>query len=347
MQAGSSSIKAVAGAPDVQARQDPSSPLSVSELMERIALAGRQKSLPWSSLAQGDVVLGPGDLAIAAGRTGHGKTALLVNLLAFWLERHPDQTFAFVSYELPPEAVLLRLISIFSRIEGERGWSYQEAKRYIQGEITGHGGAHGELERAIARVARLEQRIRVIYQPDWNIDILSAHLANAAWNCRFGAVLLDYLQVVPPPEAMQEGRERAIGAVSRRLKQLAVALECPLVAGAQVKGEAARLSELPPGRLEDLAVMEAIGKRRPQLHLLEEGGGEQEADLVFGLLNYQADYFAAREEDEAQRLARIENAGAAPFEIAVIKNRHGQLGSAELVLESHTGYIRDPGIFGY
>lgn len=103
---------------------------------------------------------------------------------------------------------------------------------------------------------------------------------------------------------------------------------------------------MPTGPLDDPKVIEAIAKRRPQLHHLGHGGGEQEADLILGLLNYQADYFAAREQAGLEQLATRETGNAGAFEVGVIKNRNGQLGLAPLVLEAWTGFIRDPGLFG-
>ena len=47
-----------------------------------------------------------------------------------------------------------------------------------------------------------------------------------------------------------------------------------------------------------------------------------------------------------EQLARKESGAAGPFEVAVIKNRHGELGIAPLILESRSGFIRDPGVFG-
>ena len=37
---------------------------------------------------------------------------------------------------------------------------------------------------------------------------------------------------------------------------------------------------------------------------------------------------------------------AAAFEVSVIKNRHGALGTSPLVLAASSGCIRDPGVFG-
>jgi len=89
-----------------------------------------------------------------------------------------------------------------------------------------------------------------------------------------------------------------------------------------------------------------LARRRPQLHDLREGGGEQETDLVLGLLNYRADYLAAGEESGIAPELLRELGAAGPFDLAVIKNRYGHLGLASLVLESRAGHIRNAGVFG-
>ena len=131
------------------------------------------------------------------------------------------------------------------------------------------------------------------------------------------------------------------------MKRMAVNLDCPVAAAAQISREAARMTDwIPDGTLEDEKVLRAIAKRRPQLHHLREGGGEQEADLVLGILNYQADYMQACEDAGLEQMARVETGGAGPFEVNVMKNRFGELSIAPLVLEARSGYIRDPGVFG-
>ena len=196
----------------------------------------------------------------------------------------------------------------------------------------------------------MEDRIYVVYEPDWGVEKLTA-------NCKqihkqsggLGGVFVDYLGLVTPPEGTYHDRSTEIIMVARWLKRLAVAIDCPVLTAAQIDAEVAKLAELlPPGTLEDHAVLEAIAKRRPQLHYLGAGGGgAQEADLVLGLLNYQADFYASRREaGMADRDLQKETGSAGPFEVGVMKNRHGTLSSAALVLEAHTGFLRDPGVFG-
>ena len=289
-------------------------------------------------------------MAIVAGRTGHGKSAVIYNLLVNWLETNPEDTFLLVSYEIPHESILLRLLSILTRKHGSQGWTYNDIMKCLQGgeETLSPGLDIRELHTAIEILQSFEDRLKVIYQPDWNLDQLIAYCRDLRARIdRLDGILVDYLQLINPAESTYEDREMEVAIVARKLKRLAVNQNVPLVAAAQITQEAARLLDvIPPGPLEDKYVLEAIAKRRPQLHHLGHGAGEQEADLVLGLLNYQADFFAAREQDSHDPRLYRETGSGGPFEIGAIKNRHGQLGAASLVLEAAAGYIRDPGVFG-
>jgi replicative DNA helicase len=124
------------------------------------------------------------------------------------------------------------------------------------------------------------------------------------------------------------------------LKALSEVVAAPVVVGAQVSREAARLAEVPGGKsYGDPAVQNAIRKRRPQLHHLREGGSEQEADLVLGLLNYRADYL----EDEGERDEGKQAPPVTRLEVGSLKNRYGAVGHwATLAFEARYGLLRDP-----
>jgi replicative DNA helicase len=162
---------------------------------------------------------------------------------------------------------------------------------------------------------------------------------------RIGAVLVDYLQIVPPPPGDYDNPEHAVSWTARVLKRLSVALNAPVVSAAQISHEAARLLDrVPDGAFDSEKVRQAIAARRPQLHHLREGGGEQEADLVMGILNYRADFQQARNVEKVE-YGTLGEAEASLFEVLVMKNRTGSLGMAALSFDSRTGYIRDRGIF--
>jgi replicative DNA helicase len=327
-----------------------SSEASVAALMERMRVAGAGKTCGWKALDNRDVGFFPGELAIVAGRTGHGKTTVILNLLLHWLENYPNDRFILYSYEIPAESVLIKLVSSLTRKIGANGWTYSDIRRWIQtGSISGQSmGTIAELKEAMDYISAQQHRIEIVYQPDWNVDRLAQDARMRAVRegaRRLGGILVDYLQIVPPPAVEFENREHAVALTARVLKRLAVTVQTPIVSAAQISHEAARLLDrVPEGPFASERVRTAIAARRPQLHHLREGGGEQEADLVMGILNYRADYQQAHDVEKVD-YGTLGEAEASLFEVLVLKNRNGSLGLAALSFDSRTGYIRDRGLF--
>ncbi len=278
------------------------------------------------------------ELAVLGARTGHGKTTALLCLLLNWLEAYPEERFVFFSYELPPEAVLLKLASALTRRDASDGWTYYEIRDWLQGrERANHFGNPASLDQAFDFLRACEERLAVVYRPGWSVTELAAHAHGlAAQGEPPGGILVDYLQLIGPPDGHYDRRDIEVSQVARHLKALAVGLSCPVVSAAQIGRQAAQQAErIPPGDFDDRTVQEAIRRRRPQLHHLREGGSEQEADLVVGLLNYRADYLEDRGNGPADRDL------PGPFEMLVLKNRYGPLGTARMVLEGPTGTLRE------
>jgi replicative DNA helicase len=322
---------------------------ALDDLFAQVRSQAQQRSFGWRTLDRLDIGFNPGDLSIVAGRTGHGKSTVLLNILLHWIETYPDQRFFLFSYEIPPTAVAIKLLSTLTRKRGGVGWSYHDVRRWLQeGRVAPNSPLKAEEIRESVRIMeRWQDRLTILYEPDWNVTKLADYTRSISGHAgAIGGILVDYVQLVQPPLGRYENREHEVTIVAKELKRLAVETRSPVVTAAQIGREAAQITDwVPDGALEDEKVLRAIAKRRPQLHHLREGGGEREADLVIGLLNYRADYLAAAENAGMDHLL-LETGHAGPFDLAVLKNRYGQLGLATLVLESRTGYLRDPGVFG-
>jgi replicative DNA helicase len=323
---------------------------SMDKLLGHVAGQTSQKTFGWRGLDGLEIGMNPGELCIVAGRTGHGKSTVVLNVLAHWLETFPDEVYVLFSFEIPAEAVAMKLASAVCRKIGGVGWSYHDVRRWVQRQ---HGRFSSDLNdaklnEAINLIKKWQDRLIVVYEPDWNVEKVVTYTRELNSQIKnIGGIFIDYLQLVAPPPGRYENREHEVSTVARQLKRLGVRVGCPTVAAAQIGKEAAMISDwIPNGTLEDERVLRAIAKRRPQLHHLREGGGEQEADLVIGLLNYRADFVMAAEEAGIDHKTLLEVGGAGPFDLGVMKNRYGQLGVASLILESRSGFIRDAGVFG-
>ncbi|MEM7495131.1 MAG: DnaB-like helicase C-terminal domain-containing protein [Myxococcota bacterium] len=317
--------------------EDDPQPFRVDSLVDKIRSSTRGKQTGWAPLDHKGIRFHPTELTVIAARTGHGKTTVLLSLLLNWMRDYPQETFLFNSYELPPESILLKLASMLTRDGGGEGWSYYEIKDYLQGKPRDEGyPPREELNHALATLRSWESRFVLAYRPTWNVHCLASYARRVHARAHgLGGVLIDYLQLIPPATQDLGRRDMEISAVARGLKALAIELDCPVITAAQIGRQALLGCErIPEGSFTSRRVQEAIQKRRPQLHHLREGGSEQEADLVLGLLNYRADYVGDhRETDEHHDTC-------GPLEINVLKNRFGELGTCKMTLEGTTGTIR-------
>ena len=318
-------------------------PFSVERLDKESREVPQGLSSGWSALDVAEVFFNPGELAVLGARTSHCKTSVLVALLANWLMNNEPGKFVLYSLEEPEVRIYHRLLAFITKeivdVAGRNGLALTASEIrdfYRKGlEKTWQEDPQRLLEQAKEKLRSWEDRLLVVYRPSWTIDALAAHARDLAEKEPVGAVLVDYLQRVAPPAGSYDRRDIEVSAVARSLKRLAVDLSAPVVVGAQINREA-----VPPTYREKLAgksyedAKAEIEKARPELHHLREGGSEQEADLVLGLLNYAADY-RGDEPLPPEKVTRLE--------VGTLKNRYGVPGRwFALAFAGRYGYIRDP-----
>ena len=323
----------------VQGRaEDPPPPFSVDALVSELKTTPEGLVSGWSAVDALGVRFQSKELAVLGARTGHGKTSALVNLAHAWLDKKLDGPLVFYSHEEPPELVFCRLVALLTAGETSR-WTFAEVRDYLRSPRS-RGDSYGwpdakVLGRAMDRLRAAEARLHLVHRPGWSVSRISAHARELAGTRGVGAVFVDYLQRIPA-EAKADRRDIEVSAIGRTLKALAVDLAVPVVAGAQINREAI------PDKYQatirkalEKGVSEAVGamkSARPDLHNLREGGSEQEADLVLGLMNYAADLRTEADSDHATNL----------YEVGVLKNRYGDVGKwAALAFEGASGLIRD------
>jgi len=315
---------------------------SVERLDAESAQVPIGKPSGWSTLDELDVTFNPGELAVLGARTGHGKTSVLTGLLLNWLHAERDEprneVLLLYSSEEPEVRIYHRLLALIAaHTDAESPWTTNRIRDYLRGSEPGDRWTETDLlQEAKDSLREMEKSLVVVYRPSWTIDDIVADAHARAHQRPVGGLLVDYLQRVPPPRGSFDRRDLEVSAIARQLKALAVDLQTPVVAGAQINREAARLSTVPAGNYTDSEVRQALRRRRPQLHHLREGGSEQEADLVLGLMNYRADF----EEDtrEASSVPAV-----TLLEVGTLKNRYGTPGRwASLAFAGRLGLIRDP-----
>jgi len=251
-----------------------------------------------------------GALTIIAGRPGHGKTTLQLNMLLNMVKAYPERAFYFISYEEAAAVLACKAIMILAgKVRNSPDFNLSSYMHYLrEGRKT---DTDAEIEAAIeqyqaytasGRLYFLDRRLQVEDLTD-----TIARLAGA--DRRPGAFFIDYIQKISVGAAGHRPGQRylEIKAVSERLLDTAVSHNLAIITGAQF------------GRDSSTGKTEAVKGRRPVRldNLRESGDIEQDANLVLGLYNR-----TKAEKEEGGQDGGQENR----LEVHVLKNRGGRDG---------------------
>ncbi|MBQ7740606.1 MAG: replicative DNA helicase [Eubacterium sp.] len=235
------------------------------------------------------------DLILIGARPAMGKTSFALNL-AHNLAVGANKKVVFFSLEMTNEQLAERLLASQSGIE---------AKKFRSGELTED------------EWIRLGNAVSVFYKTElWLEDssnITVPEMKSIVRRMRgVDCVIVDYLGLISSAERT-ENRVQEVTKITKNLKMMAKDLNIPVVVCAQ-------LSRGTEGR--------GKSSHRPQLSDLRESGSiEQDADIVMFL--YREVHYANELDDEAQ-LEVDKN----KTELIVAKNRHGGVGTVDLIFDS-------------
>ncbi|HAU9261691.1 TPA: replicative DNA helicase, partial [Escherichia coli] len=235
--------------------------------------------------------LQPGDLILLAARPSMGKTALGLTLCLNALRERTDETVFLFSIEMSREQLILRTLSMLSRVEltrlrssmmDDEEWARLTA---TMGEFMQEGTFAGEGNRLII--------------DDTSSQTPSSLRASARRYVRLygrpSLIMVDYLQLIRSPD--QENRTQEIAEISRALKSLGKELGCPVLALSQLNRQ----------------VEQRADKRPNNGDLRDSGALEQDADLIMFIYR-----------DEVYNPGTLDKGVA---EIIVSKQRQGPTGT--------------------
>jgi replicative DNA helicase len=287
-------------------------PFSVDAMLEAIRKTPEGLETGWPRLDADGIGFRPKELSVLAGRTGHCKSTALVNVLFHQLQdKDPKKgKLVFFSHEEPAELVTLKLISLRTRTFNvlEQGWwSFENIRKHYASPDYVSGLSVPALEAAVAWLREREHRFEIIWRPGWD-SLAICQYVRAMGKDNVAAVFIDYLQRVAAPDRGRKAdrRDIEVSGVSRDFKTLAVDAEIPVIVAAQINRDAVEIKAgdaaeaLASGGEEE--VISKLRKNRPELHQIREGGAEQEADMVLGIMNYAADIAS---EDTVHQAANV------------------------------------------
>ena len=242
-----------------------------------------------------------GEMIILAARPGMGKTSLALNI-ATNAAMTTDKAVAIFNLEMSAEMLVNRMISAVGQID-----SYKLTTGQLQ---TNDWKRYNE---AMSQLADTN-----IYIED-NAGITASEirakcrrLANSEKG--LGLVVIDYLQLVTSGSKRSESRQVEVSEISRSLKTMALELDVPVIALAQLSRNAEKRENSQP-MLADLR---------------ESGSLEQDADMV--LFINRKDYYDVNK-DIKQTIV--------PVDLIIAKHRKGATGKIDLLFELNMSNFRN------
>ncbi len=234
-----------------------------------------------------------GELIILAARPGMGKTAFALNI-ATNAAFSTDKAIAIFNLEMSAEMLVNRMIASVGGID-----SY----KLNTGKLE-----HNDWKRYNEAVSKLGNTN--IYIED-NASITASEIKA---KCRrlasspngLGLVIIDYLQLITSGSNRIESRQVEVSEISRSLKTMALELDVPVIALAQLSRSVDKRENKEPALVD----------------LRESGSLEQDADLVL-FLN-RKDYYEAKSEKRETIV---------PIDVIIAKHRKGSTGLYRLLFE--------------
>jgi replicative DNA helicase len=236
------------------------------------------------------------ELVIIAARPGMGKTAFALNV-ATNIAIQSLKTVAIFNMEMAAEQLVMRMLSSIGQIDGYKLRS---------GKLENNDWKR--VNEAISRLA--DAKMYLDDTPGISINEIRAKCRRLATSDEgLSAIFIDYLQLITTNSKNTSNRQQEVAEISRSLKMLAMELNVPVIALAQ-------LSRTVDGR-ED---------KRPILSDLRESGSiEQDADIVAFL--FREDYYT-REQDFDEHTSKSE--------FIIAKHRNGPTATIDLVFKRNT-----------
>ncbi len=241
--------------------------------------------------------LHPNELMILAARPGVGKTALALNI-ATNVVIDLDKTVAIFNMEMAAEQLVGRMISSIGQIDNYK----------IR---TGHleNNDWKRVNEAISRLA--DTKLYLDDTAGMTIGEIRAKCRRLASSENgLSLIVIDYLTLIQGTSKYAGNRQQEVAEISRSLKTMAMELNVPVIALAQLSRN-----------------VEGRENKRPILSDLRESGSiEQDADIVAFL--HRDDYYNSENNDKDKDLSETE--------LIIAKHRNGPTGTINLVFQKKT-----------
>ncbi|MCM0583260.1 replicative DNA helicase [Weissella diestrammenae] len=240
-----------------------------------------------------------GEMIIVAARPAVGKTAFVLNVAQKVAVANKKLPVVIFSLEMPAVSLVNRMLASEGNINSQNmrtGSLTDEEWRKLTVAMASLSGTKIYIDdTAGIKITEIRSKLRRLKKQEGEL----------------GLVIIDYLQLVEG--TTNESQQQAVSSVSRNIKKMAMELQVPIIA----------LAQLSRG-------VEQRQDKRPVLSDIRDSGSiEQDADIV-GFL-YREDYY--RQEDDGEGSGAGQQDEDGPIEIILEKNRSGARGTAKMLFQ--------------
>lgn len=239
------------------------------------------------------------ELIIIAGRPGMGKSSLANNMAANMAIQY-KKSVALFNLEMSSVQIVNRMFSSIGGIDLQKlrtgrfdntDWKKYNETLSLLADTTMYID-----DTAGITVSEIRSKCRKLKTSEKGLDV----------------IIIDYLQLISGSSKYAGQKQNEISEISRDLKKLAMELEVPVIA----------LAQLSRG-------VEAREDKRPLMSDLRDSGSiEQDADIVMFI--YCDDYYKFKSKDRPT---------LSPVELIISKHRSGSVGTVDLMFErSYTNF---------
>ena len=269
-----------------------------------------------------ELILPAGAISVFAAPTGHGKTAMLINLTLNIQQQSPGSVF-FFSYEENTADIAIKMLNTFANLPIGKNNRYsiqsffksseEEKYKYISEPIR----KDFILKQKDFETLLLQNKININYV-DFTIEELCDAIKYINTHCHASAIIIDYFQLLTVSKAERNiSRQEELKRICIQLKNVAVETGLPIVIAAQFNREVKQEDQMSP------------------IYIGEAGDIERIANLIIGIWNRS---FESWEKDSTKKGNIVSN--KTKLGIKILKNRDGiNGGSAVFDFNGNTGKI--------
>ena len=170
-------------------------------------------------------------MSFFAGHSGHGKTAILINLILDLCERYPEKEFHLFTLEESAAVVTAKMLNTFLDMDLS-GRNERTLENYLKGTTK----VEDKVKEKEAKFwALLGRRFFVHYLEDSTAEQLCEAIQWLHRRRNVGGLFVDYIQLLNLENAGRASRQEEMKDICTLLRKTAVKTELPLVFGAQFK----------------------------------------------------------------------------------------------------------------